>query len=109
MAWRVRAERPGRHQLAVVLAGQRFAKELTVGDRVVQVSPERPDHSLLGQLTWPGEPPLPEGAPIRLVAVSYPPRNLPLLGAWEYGWMVWFMVLSVAFAFALRKPLGVTI
>lgn len=109
MAWRLRADRPGRHQLEVVLAGQRFAKELTVGDRVVQVSPERPDHSLLGQLTWPGEPPLPKGAPIRLVAVSYPPRDLLLLGAWEYGWMVWFMVLSVAFAFALRRPLGVTI
>ena len=109
MAWRLRADEPGRHELEVVVGGQRFDKELTVGGGVVRVSPERPDHSLLGQLTWPGEPPLPEGAPVRLVAVSYPPRELPLLGAWEYGWMVAFMVLSVIFAFALRKPLGVTI
>jgi len=109
MAWRVRADRPGRHELQVVVSGRRFAKELTVGDRVVRVSPERPDPSLLGQLTWPEEPPLPAGAPVRMVAVTYPPRELVLLGAWEYGWMVAFMVLSVAFAFALRKPLGVTI
>jgi hypothetical protein len=109
VAWRVRADRPGRYEIGVVLDGQRFTKELSVGSRVVRVSPERPDHSLLAQLTWPVEPPLPEGAPIRLVAVAYPPRELALLGAWEYGWMVAFTVLSVAFAFALRKPLGVTI
>lgn len=109
MAWRVRADRPGRHELEVVLEGQRFAKELTVGSGVVRVSPERPGPSLLGQLTWPAELPLPADAPIRLISTSYPPRDLVLLGAWEYGWMVWFMVLSVAFAFALRRPLGVTI
>jgi hypothetical protein len=109
VAWRLVAERPGRYELRFSVDGHPFTKSLTVGDAVVRLSPRRPSSRLLDQLTWPAEPPLPAAGPLEAIAVDYPPRDLLLAGRSEYAWLVVFLVLSMALAFALKKPLKVTI
>ncbi len=42
VVWRVRADRPGRHQLAVVAGQEEYAKEMAVGNEAGRVSPRRP-------------------------------------------------------------------
>ena len=74
----------------------------------MRLSPVRVDPGFLSQLLYPAEPPLPPGSPVRAIHVSYPEREVSVLG---YGlhWMIPFFALSIAFAFALRGVFKVTI
>jgi hypothetical protein len=74
----------------------------------VRLAPERLDGSFWSQLIYPAEPPLPAGSPVRAVRVSYPDREVNVLGLGMH-WMIPFFVLSIAFAFALRGLFKVTI
>jgi len=112
MDWRLTASAAGDYEVGVMVAGESFAKSVRVSDEVVRVSPYRPSTRLIDQLTWPAEPPLPKGGPIRSIAVGYPAAEMAALGLAvrsEYAWMVVFFVLSIVVAFILRKPFGVTI
>ena len=42
------------------------------------------------------------------ITVAYPERDIEILG-WQLNWMIVFFILSIVFAFALRKPFGVTL
>lgn len=55
-------------------------------------------------------PPLPGSGPIARIDLKYPFANAGFTG-WEseLTWFWVFLVLSVVFAFALKKPLGVTL
>lgn len=112
MSWRLSGERPGDYELAVELGGERFTKRLRVaeGERVAAaglLSPIRPPRDVLLQLVYPAEPPLPKG-PVESISVSYPGAEVWFFG-WRTHWMVVFFILSIAFAFALRNRLGVSI
>ena len=74
----------------------------------MRLSPERVDSGFLSQLLYPAERPLPAGSPVRAVRISYPEREVSVLGFRMY-WMIPFFALSIAFAFALRGPFKVTI
>jgi hypothetical protein len=62
----------------------------------------------VNQLLYPAEDPLPGESPVSLIAVEYPEVPVSVLG-WSIGWIWLFFALSVGFAFALRKRLGVTL
>ena len=74
-------------------------------------SPERPHGSLsTGQRSPPSEPPLPSDGAIQRITIAYPEATISLLGwswEWSFAWMVVFFVLTMVFAFALKKPMGV--
>ena len=72
-------------------------------------APARLAKGFWNQLLYPAEDPLPEG-PIRAITVTYPAGDAGFDG-WEneLTWMLFFFILSVVFAFALRRPLKVTI
>jgi len=106
--WRLVAEREGDYEVGLDVAGARLTKTVRVTPRTVRLSPVRVDSGFLSQLLYPAEPPLPSGSPVHAVHLSYPGREVSVLG---YGmhWMVPFFVLSIAFAFALRGVFKVTI
>ncbi len=106
--WRLVAEREGDYELGLDVAGTRLTKTVRVTPKTVRLSPERVDPGFFSQLLYPAEPPLPSGSPVRAVHLSYPGREVSVLG---YGmhWMIPFFVLSIAFAFALRGLFKVTI
>lgn len=110
LSWRVVAEQPGEHEIAVEVAGERYTKILHAGDRLDTrrlLSPVRTGRDFLMQLLYPAEPPLNDG-PVQEIRVSYQDADVWFFG-WETHWIIIFFILSIAFAFLLRNRFGVTI
>jgi hypothetical protein len=107
-AWRISAERPGSYELTVTVEGDAFTKSLQVSDGTARRSPRRPGAGLLDELANPAEPPLPRGASVESIAVTYPPRGIELFG-FELHWLVVLLGLSTVFAFVLRRPFRVVL
>ena len=108
VVWRLEPKRPGRHDLTLRVGQQQYVKTFQVGGSVVRRSPVRLEQGWLNQLFYPSEPPLPADGPVAAISLSYVEHDLPVFG-WDLNWMVVYFVLSLAFAFVLKKPLGVTI
>ena len=109
VAWRLVAERDGDYQLGIAVGGAPpVEKSVRVTGRAVRLAPERVDSGFVSQLLYPAEPPLPEGSPIRSIQLTYPDREVSVLGFGMY-WMIPFFVLSLLFAFSLKGFFKVTI
>jgi hypothetical protein len=108
LLWRLVADRDGDYELGLEVAGARLTKAVRVTPLTVRLSPVRVDSGFVSQLLYPAEPPLPPGSPVRAVRLSYPEREIEVLGRGVH-WMVPFFVLSIVFAFALRGVFRVTI
>ena len=108
IAWRVRVARPGVHSLRVQVGGETLAKEIVGGSGWGALPQRRTGRNMLDALLYPGEPPVPAGHPIEVVAVGYPPLELGVAGM-RVDWLVGFLLLSMAFGFASRRLLGVEI
>jgi len=108
--WQLAADEPGDYELDFTLDGVTTTKTIRVSDRVVRLSPERPPSRLMDQLEWPSERPLPANGAIQRITIAYPEATMAVLGwswQWSFAWMVVFFVLTMVFAFALKKPMGV--
>ncbi len=110
MSWRISAVERGDYDLSLNLNGETVTKSVRVTDDIVRISPNRLEKGFFNQLLYPAEDPLPDSTPIRAINVSYPAGNAGIEG-WEseITWMLFFFLLSIVFAFALRKPFNVTI
>ncbi len=110
LTWRVSALEQGDYQLTLKSKDEELTKSVRVSDQVVRRSPNRLQPSFLNQLLYPAEDPLPKSAPVQAIRLTYPYGDGGIEG-WEseWTWMVIFLILSIVFAFALRKPLKVTI
>ena len=86
--------------------GVEYIKTVVVSDEVVTRSPIRSSR-LLDQILYPGEPGFPADSGIVSIEVHYPERLLNFFG-WRTHWLIPFFVITVALAFVLKKPLGVT-
>jgi len=106
--WRIIASAPGHYELRIAAAGKQFAKTLVVGPRGSRIAAQRVQAGLGREFLHPGEPPLPAGGPIDAVRISYPTASLPLF-RWRLHWIWPWLVLSMAFGYALRGPLRVQI
>jgi hypothetical protein len=105
-AWRIGADEPGEYQLIVTLAGRSVSKEVRVSDEVGWRTPERLETGFVNQLLYPVEPPIAIDVPIDSIHVTYPEREMSLLG-WKTHWMIAFFLLTMMFAIALKKRVGV--
>jgi uncharacterized membrane protein (DUF106 family) len=109
LAWRLVPEEEGDYEIGIAIDGaDAVSKSVRVTDRTVRLSPVRVDGSFLSQLIYPAEPPLPADGPVRAIHVGYGDREVSVLGLGMH-WMIPFFVLSIAFAFALRGRMKVTI
>jgi len=106
--WRVRAVSPGRYDLRFTVADREFTKRVVVGDYGVRVSPMRVDGGIWAQFSNPGEAPLPPDVPVSSVKVGYPSGSLRLL-RWNLHWIWPWLILSMAFGYALKGPLRVQV
>jgi len=105
--WRVTPEEPGEYVLNAAIDGETFTKTVDATARVVRRSPVRVAAGFLNQLMYPAEPPLPGGGAVTSISVGYPSRAIRVL-RWDLPWAIVYLLLSMAFAVALRKPFGVT-
>lgn len=126
LSWRLRARPPGssgaagtaggkRGEIALLLGDERLEKGFPENGVRVRRSPVRPQRSFVDQLLYPAEPPLPAASPAEEIRVSLPSAAVDVFG-WEIretagipAWMIVYFVLTVVFAFMLRKPMGVEI
>ncbi|MCP4897804.1 MAG: hypothetical protein GY906_12600 [bacterium] len=107
-SWRIVPQRSGKHELRIVVGGSELTKEIVVGDDDSARSPLRFSTGLTNQILYPIESLLPQESGVDSISVRYIDGSIDTFG-FEWNWMVFFFVLSIVFAFALRKPLGVTI
>jgi uncharacterized membrane protein (DUF106 family) len=107
MAWRVVGESPGSYELAVGLGGQRTTKNVVVSQELLRRSPNRLRPGLVNQLFYPAEDPLARELPFEEMTIDYADAEVWFFG-WRTHWSIVLLVLSVVFAFALRKRFGVT-
>ena len=70
-------------------------------------SPVKPS-SFWEQIIWPAESPVPRGSQVEAIRVDYVDGEIDMFG-WGTHWIIAFFILTMVFAFALQKPLGVKI
>ena len=107
MAWRVDVQALGDFDLEISLGGEAVVKTVHAGGSIVRRSPFRVA-GFLDELIYPAEPALPSDSPFELITIDYVDTNVDVFG-FGIHWMIVFFILSMAFAFALRKPFGVTL
>lgn len=102
ISWRIRAARPGPASLTFRLAGRTIVKPVAVGGAPMsRVSTHSVGRSVLKELLYPGERPLPGDTPLVSIEVLYPSGGLPLFGL-SVNWLVAYFVLSIIFGFAFK-------
>ena len=108
MAWRVRAEAGGDHELTVRVGEETLTTRLIAGDPWGTVPQRRTGRGALDTLLYPGEAPIPAAHVVESVEIAYPLLELRVLG-WTVHWLVAFFVLSLVFGFAFKGALGVEV
>lgn len=107
-AWRLRADAPGRHELAVTLAGRTVATRGFAAGGGLPRTAETASTSWTRALLYPGEPQLKRGGAVLETRLRYPSRTVRYLGV-ELDWLVAFMLISLAGGLALKNVLKVEI
>lgn len=107
LLWRLRAEQEGDYEVGIHLGGETYTKNIQVAHNVARRSTHRPARNFGDQLLYPAEAALPADAPIRMISVQYPAGDSGIGWEFEIGWMFIFFVLTIVFALALKKPMGV--
>ena len=105
--WRIALDTPGEYELVVRIGEETLTKSLRVAGTTELRSPVRPS-GLLSQVIWPAEAPLPRGSSVEAITVSYADAEINMFG-WNTHWIIAFFILTMVFAFALAKPMGVKI
>ncbi len=106
VVWRIRAERETAGNLRVRLAGRTYEKRIVSG-RGPRYLVGRRVRSLWEWMLAPGEGRLPEG-PVEAIEIAYPPAQVGW-GSFAFHWLIWFLVISLASAWAFRGVMGVAL
>jgi hypothetical protein len=107
VAWRLRAEQPGNHAVAIHIGDEVVEKRIAVGGPPRKI-PVLRTKGLEG-LLYPGEPGLPDESAVYSARLSYPERDLGWLPGGEMGVLATFFGLSILSGFALKGLFGVTL
>ncbi len=108
VAWRVRADAPGAHEMVVHVGEEALAMRLVAGDQWGAVPQRRTGRGVWDTLLYPGEAPILATHTVEALEIAYPTLELRVLG-WTIHWLVAFFVLSLAFGFVFKGALGVEI
>lgn len=107
IAWRLRCEQPGRHELRIHLGDEVVTKTLAVGGEAGRMPVMRTKS--LEAILYPAEPGLPSDSQLYAVQASYPTRDLGWMPGGEAGILGVFFVLSIVAGLALKGVFKVTI
>jgi type II secretory pathway pseudopilin PulG len=106
--WRLVASAQGNYEVNVLAEDQELGKQVVVSDNLEHLSECRLRGQFWKRLLDCAEPALPANAPVRLLAVNYPTRDIDL-GPWATNWLVVFFVVSLAAALLFKFILGIEI
>jgi len=105
--WQIQAQQVGQHDLIFNVAGQDYHKSLHVGPGLQKISPLRPGWKWSDIILYPLEKPFPADSPVQQISIDYPDRPGFTDGA-NY-WMIYFFLVSMAFALLFKSALKVKI
>lgn len=103
-AWRLRADAPGRHRLVLKAHDETHTMDVLVGGGILALPASRHRGGSVALWKASCETLLPEASVLEAIEVQYPSSRVRLAG-WEFHWLVAYIVLSILFALALRRPL----
>ena len=104
----MRAERPDNYTVKIRLGERVIEKRVRAGGGWGAVASRRIGRNPWSLLLYPGEAPIAADTPVRAVSVAHPPLPLTAFG-FGVNWLVAFLVLSIAFGFAFKGPLGIEV
>ena len=107
ICWRLRAIKPGLHQVQFEVAGQSVSKELAIGDSLMPSSLKRPAWNLVDVMLYPREEPFVQSSLVQSIEIDYPERS-----SWTIGtntWLIYWFLISMVSALAARPWLKVHI
>ena len=107
VVWSVTPSAPGQYTLTARIGSTEVTKSVQVAGGFARRSPFHVS-TLMDQLPYPSEPPLPADGPVSGIALPYPEAGLDVLG-WRVHWLIVYVVLSMAVAFACAGRFGVTL
>lgn len=108
VVWRIRAVRNGTHSLKLTAGGNILAKQIVVGAARTPLSRSRTADRFPGALFHVGEPPLDPGWGFESVTITYPEFRLDVVGL-RLHWLVWFLLVLAAAAWAMKRILGISL
>ncbi|MHC4293731.1 MAG: hypothetical protein ACYSTX_05490 [Planctomycetota bacterium] len=105
--WKIKGYENGCHYIVFHIDGQRFEKELTIGDGFMRVSSQRPGWRWADILLHPQEKPFRTDSIIQSISIEYPERDAITSGT-DF-WLVYFFIASMVFALIFKPFLKVKI
>lgn len=105
MSWRIRAEQPVEGDLKFRWGGKEWTKSVASGDPFRYLSIRRVT-SLADAFWYAGESRLSEDE-VEWIEIRYPAAEVSLAGL-ALHWLIWFFVISMVAAYALKDYFGVT-
>jgi hypothetical protein len=105
--WRLKADQPGDHVLTIQAGDETLEKRWAVGGEYRKIAAKR--LRSWEAFLYPGEPPIPSESAVQSIEMAAHTRALPYLPDGEFGILMWFFVISMAGAFALKDFFGVTL
>ncbi len=107
--WRIRPVSAGRFEIGIKAGERVYRKKVFVAGRPLEkVSPLKVKSSLLDEVLYPGEKPLPGDSRVESIEIIHPAKKLSLFGL-RLHWLIAYLGLSIIFGFALKKPFRVEI
>jgi len=106
--WQVSADVEGEYELRLRVGDESISKTLQVAGGVARRSPIRLPGSIVNQVAYPAEAPLPDASAVASISVDYEREHIFLFG-WDIPWIVVYFALTIFFAVPVKKRLGVTL
>jgi len=107
VSWRIRPSRAVSGQLLFTIGGRKLTKTITAGEIPAGFLSPRRVSTIWDSIFQPGEPRIPGGA-ARWIEVRYPKASLSLAGM-KINWLLWFLIVSMFTALALKKRFSVAL
>jgi hypothetical protein len=104
--WKLRASQNGASDIAINVNGTTVRKNLLIGESVPALSNKKMAASSWAHFIYPVEKLLAPAPALKYISLEYPSRSIGFLGIHTH-WLVYYLVLTMIIALALKKRFGV--
>jgi hypothetical protein len=104
--WKLRAGRNGTSEITINVNGTTVRKNLLIGASVPALSNKKLAASSWAHFIYPVEKLLAPAPALKYISLQYPPRSIGFLGLHAH-WLVYYLVLTMIIALALKNKFGV--
>ncbi|MCJ7525805.1 MAG: hypothetical protein MUP71_11400 [Candidatus Aminicenantes bacterium] len=104
--WKLKAVQSGSTAIAITVNGISVQKNLIIGKNMPALSNKKMAASSLEHFIYPAEKLLAASTPLQYLSIQYPARSISFLGLRTH-WLVYYLVLTMVIALALKNKFGV--